>query len=444
MFKNTLLFLFLPILANAQLKEFEAEPLQRNENVIQGSKDFFDNVLILVYSSLDNLQFRSSLDVINKQGYNAQLSRYEILAEPRKQMIYVSASGYMQLLIATINPNPKDVLYFKVEEKMSEKLSGRGTLGIDTDPEGARILLNELELAQTTPAEIPVPAGVNRLQLLKNRYQELDTVLRVRKDEKLILDLALKPAWADLTVTTGVSNARIYLDGKQLASGSLSLTGISKGLEPGTYDLRVELDKHRPFQKSLRLNPAGVENINAKLTPITGSLNVRSTPPGADIMLDGQKVGQTPYQKDLMIGDYEVVVDKKGFKEETRRFSIGDGTVRDFDLNLTNYSKAINPLQAAKWTFFGITMAGLGTGGYFLYSSISGYEAYGSATVEAESLRKQVQTADVIYPIAFAVAGAALIPTIIFHSKIRKKKREWGLAAVPTEGGGVIGLTHNF
>ena len=86
----------------------------------------------------------------------------------------------------------------------------------------------------------------------------------------------------------------------------------------------------------------------------------------------------------------------------------------------------------------------LATGGYFLYSSISGYDAYPTATDNAETLRKQVQVADIIYPIGFAVAGAALIPTIIYHAKIRKLKKEWGLVAVPTDKGAVIGFTHNF
>ena len=470
--KIFLLLLLSPLIANAQLKEFEVSELKNvSENVVQASAKYPEDAIILVYTSLDMLQFRSSMGVINKQTYNTTANRYEILTSPVKQMLFVMAPGYMQLKVGTINPTPKQVYYYKVEEKLSEQLGGKGTVVIDTDPVGANIVLNNLELAQKTPIEIPVSTGANKIQLRKKRYQELDTIVKVRKDEKLILDQILKPSWADLTITTSLSNKgyasgetegiyfssadragtlgpRIYLNGEgrveQSATGTLTLTGLTRGLDPGNYNLRVSLDNYRTYEKALQLKAADLVTLDVTLTPITGKLNVRSTPAGAKVLIDGEKVGQTPYQQDLIIGEYEILVAKKGHKEKVRKFTISDGSYEDFDLTLRNYGKALKPLQGAKWTFFGLTLAGLGTGGYFLYSSISGYQAYTTATENTESLRKQVQMADIVYPIGFAVAGSALIPTIIYRTKIRKLKKEWGLVALPTDKGAVVCYTHNF
>ena len=98
-------FLFLPILAHAQLKEFEVSEMSRPEvSVVQANVDFPGDALLLIYSSLDNLNFRSSMGAINKQSYNPKSNRYEVLINPVKQIVFVYASGYIESKIGTINP----------------------------------------------------------------------------------------------------------------------------------------------------------------------------------------------------------------------------------------------------------------------------------------------------------------------------------------------------
>lgn len=87
--------------------------------VVQANTQWPDDALLLVYSSLDGVQFRSSMGAVDKQTYNNTAGRYEILVKPLKQMIFVAKPGFMELKIATINPNPKDVFYYQIEELKS-------------------------------------------------------------------------------------------------------------------------------------------------------------------------------------------------------------------------------------------------------------------------------------------------------------------------------------
>jgi hypothetical protein len=105
------------------LKEFVINTLDKasQENIVQGNREFPDNALILVYSSLSNLDFRSSLGGINKVTYNKMLNRYEILVTPSKQIIFVHGTGFIEKRIALINPTPKEVFVFEVIESREKK-----------------------------------------------------------------------------------------------------------------------------------------------------------------------------------------------------------------------------------------------------------------------------------------------------------------------------------
>ncbi len=57
------------------------------------------------------------------------------------------------------------------------------------------------------------------------------------------------------------------------------------------------------------------------------SVNVESTPAGADIEIDGAFVGNTPSKINLTPGKHQVVVKKKGFSDWSRTLDVTGGTI---------------------------------------------------------------------------------------------------------------------
>jgi hypothetical protein len=57
------------------------------------------------------------------------------------------------------------------------------------------------------------------------------------------------------------------------------------------------------------------------------SLAIDSTPPGADIEVDGSFVGNTPSTVNVAPGSHEITVKKKGFEDWTRKLNVTGGTV---------------------------------------------------------------------------------------------------------------------
>ena len=412
--------------------------------IVQANTEFGDDALIIVYSSLDNLNFRSSVGGLDRQNYNTRANRYEILVKPLKQMILVSSSDFMEQKIATINPKPKEDFYYKVEEKLSDVLKGKGLLKIVSQPSDCEIFLNGLQLVSRTPFSQEIPAGANRIMLRKDRYVDLDTMIRIKPNENTYFDIKMKPGWAELDIKTDHTDAQISLNGQQKGFGMVNYRGIDFGLKPDKYNLSISKDKYRTYSKMLNLRAGQIENLDIKLEPITGKLGIVSNPPEADVILNGQKVGTTPFNSQLIIGEYQVKVVKAGHKEEEFSFTMRDGDYKENKFELKNYSIALNPLKNKRRFFGYLSMASALAGGYFYYSSYTGYIAYPDATDKAEKLRKQVVLGDIMYPAMFGLAVAALVPTISYSIKIHRLKKEWGLVLAPSPNGANLGFAYKF
>ncbi len=87
----------------------------------------------------------------------------------------------------------------------------------------------------------------------------------------------------------------------------------------------VEGDMHLDMA---RFGAAPPIPTTAAAAPTQASLVIESTPPGADIEVDGNFVGNTPSTLSLVPGSHEVIVKKKGFADWNRKLNVTTGSVR--------------------------------------------------------------------------------------------------------------------
>jgi hypothetical protein len=107
------------------------------------------------------------------------------------------------------------------------------------------------------------------------------------------------------------------------------------------------------------------------------------------------------------------------------------------DLNLRKY-------KTGKTVSLTLALASAGTG---IYSYLQGnklYDEYKTATDDAAGLRSRVETYDIIYPVAFAVAGASTVSFIVYSAKHRKAKKELTFQPVPLQNGGGLAVSLTF
>ena len=113
-----------------------------------------------------------------------------------------------------------------------------------------------------------------------------------------------------LSVTTNPQGAKVTLNGNVLSETtpcSIDMLGC------GNYNLEVSKDKYYTSTQVIAITKDEETIIDVNLEPITGVLIVKSTPKGADVIIDGENYGKTPLTIDkMLIGEYYLDFEKNG------------------------------------------------------------------------------------------------------------------------------------
>jgi hypothetical protein len=102
---------------------------------------------------------------------------------------------------------------------------------------------------------------------------------------------------------------------------------LPKGTEFTAYvngDMKLDIAKFQPAAVPPPDLSASSHDQSASST--FAKLQIGSTPPGADIEVDGSFVGSTPSEVQVAVGDHTVVVRKSGFKNWERKLKSSSGS----------------------------------------------------------------------------------------------------------------------
>jgi hypothetical protein len=107
------------------------------------------------------------------------------------------------------------------------------------------------------------------------------------------------------------------------------------------------------------------------------------------------------------------------------------------DVNISRY-------KTGKVISLSLAVASAGTGVFAYLQGNKLYDEYKTATTNAAELRSKVETYDIIYPVAFALAGASTVSFIVYSAKHGKAKKELTFQPVPLQAGGGLAISFKF
>lgn len=148
-----------------------------------------------------------------------------------------------------------------------------------------------------------------------------------------VYTLTLAMRSANLTILATPTEAKIYVDGREV--GSDGYASIDLKLGEHVYSVECE-DYFAEKNKVIKLNSN--MRIKVQLKPLFGFITVNSEPQGADLYIDGARVGVTPYNmKKIKRGQHNIELQLNGFISHAELVDIDVSEEKTLDIQLVGY-----------------------------------------------------------------------------------------------------------
>ena len=209
------------------------------------------------------------------------------------------------------------------EEKL---VLASGTIDISSEPAGATVTVNGIEKGETPIRVEEVPRGRATVKFHLDGFEDEVRELAINAGDVQTLPIVLKGLPGTIHLSSVPGGARFYVNGVAHGKGPVSIPG----LKPGTYEVRAELEGYGTLSRSITVNNGESVNEEFRLSNVMGRIEVRTSPAGAQVFLDGRLVGMTKSSdseiefsdilpiENVMEGEHTLVMKMEGYADLTR------------------------------------------------------------------------------------------------------------------------------
>jgi hypothetical protein len=125
-------------------------------------------------------------------------------------------------------------------------------------------------------------------------------------------------------IDSNPQGAQFQVDGKSDPSWVTPFTLAS--LPPGKHIIAITKSGYSSEVRAVDVTAGSKSTLTLHLAPVNALLVVNSTPPGAEVVIDGKSTGRvTPVQFAIEKGSHTVLLRKQGYLEETVTTDLGPG-----------------------------------------------------------------------------------------------------------------------
>src|SRR5256885_10282150 len=206
---------------------------------------------------------------------------------------------------------------------------GRGTIHVITNVVGATAVVtgayNYTSRCETPCSFSNLDPGSYNLEVKKTGFQPTQTAPQIRAGQTLDQKINLEQTALGLYIVTHPAGADVFINGDK-QSGQTPLTSP---LPPSTYNLVLRRQGFEQYSQSLTVKENAQAELDLEMKERGAHVawaQVDSTPPGAEISVDGIPTGkQTPARVEITAGIHTIVLKKDGFQLSRRPVELTEG-----------------------------------------------------------------------------------------------------------------------
>jgi len=224
----------------------------------------------------------------------------------------------------------------------------KGSISVTSSPSDAQITIDGNYYGKSPMVIGGIESGSHVVELYRPGYYEWTKRVDVRTGRVTYIDRTLSPEEKPTTGTIGVSStpsyAYVYLDGVYEGQTVPGRNFIINNVAPGSHDVTLKLSGYVDSSSSVNVNSGQFSSVESVLTPggshpapvDKGSIEVTSSPTGANIYLNNENKGLTPLTiKDLTPGSYTVTLKLSGYQDWTTTAEVSASGVSSVSGTLT-------------------------------------------------------------------------------------------------------------
>jgi hypothetical protein len=233
-----------------------------------------------------------------------------------------SAMPWKQTVLISADKTPKIVASLAATMKPVV-----GSVRVISNAPGARVFLDGYDMG-AAPIELKdVQPGEHVVEVKAQGFQPREERVTVNAGTANVIKLDLQPdvqaaakETGKIKVVSPVPEAAIFIDGERIGTAPQE-----KDLPAGEHFVVVTKPGYKKFEQKVDLDVGQTMTVSAELAAV-GALRVLSTPPGADVLIDGQVIGQTPLnQDDIDVGEHVVTVRQSQYYDYEQNINIEGG-----------------------------------------------------------------------------------------------------------------------
>ncbi len=181
----------------------------------------------------------------------------------------------------------------------------------EAEPASASIEVNSLMKFKLADRYLLL-RGQHDVSLQAEGYYPLDEEITVSDEQNQYHRFTMKRLPGHLQVDTGaVTGAEIFVDDLLLGQTPTTVRDI----EPGTRQLKVSAERYFPFEETVEIEGLDItQQLKVELVPAWAEVSFSSTPAGAEILVDDEAVGNTPFTAEILEGKHQLKIKLPGHK----------------------------------------------------------------------------------------------------------------------------------